>query len=64
MPAAGGDLGRGLRPASRRDPVPTPSLPVPPAPAIVRTVAPRTPAVTFVGNRVVDVPQTQEISPR
>ena len=41
-------------------PVGTPSLPAPVAPDAVATVRPRTPAVTFAGNRAVDVPQTQE----
>jgi hypothetical protein len=41
-------------------PEPTPSLPAPVAPDAVAAVRPRTPAVTFVGNRAVDVPQTQE----
>ena len=40
----------------------TPSPLALPTPEVVRTVAPRTPAVTFVGNRVVDVPLTQESS--
>jgi hypothetical protein len=43
-----------------RAPERTPSPPVRTAPDVVR---PRTPAVTFVGNRAADVPQTQE-SPR
>ena len=41
-------------------PVATPSLPAPVAPDAVAAVRPRTPAVTFAGNRAVDVPQTQE----
>jgi cellulose synthase/poly-beta-1,6-N-acetylglucosamine synthase-like glycosyltransferase len=41
-------------------PEPTPSLPAAVAPDAVAAVRPRTPAVTFVGNRAVDVPQTQE----
>ena len=40
----------------------TPSPLALPTPEVVRTVAPRTPAVTFVGNRVADVPLTQESS--
>ena len=42
--------------SARRQPVPEPT----PSPAVVRTVRPRTPAVTFVGNRAADVPQPQE----
>jgi cellulose synthase/poly-beta-1,6-N-acetylglucosamine synthase-like glycosyltransferase len=45
-----------------RAPEPTPPPPVPAAPDVVRTVRPRTPAVTFAGNRAVDVPVPQESS--
>ena len=44
--------------ARRQVPAPQPA----PSPAVVRAAAPRTPAVTFAGNRVVDVPVPQESS--
>jgi hypothetical protein len=52
----------GRRPAPLRQPERTPSPPVLAAPDVVRTVRPRTPAVTFVGNRAAEIPQTQESS--
>jgi cellulose synthase/poly-beta-1,6-N-acetylglucosamine synthase-like glycosyltransferase len=54
----------GLGRAARGAPAPAPSSPVLSVPDVVRTVRPRTPAVTFVGNRAADVhvPEIQESS--
>jgi cellulose synthase/poly-beta-1,6-N-acetylglucosamine synthase-like glycosyltransferase len=52
----------GLLRERRPEPERTPAPPVLAAPDVVRTVRPLTPAVTFVGNRAADVPQTQESS--
>ena len=52
----------GRRPAPLRQPERTPSPPVLAAPDVVRPVRPLTPAVTFVGNRAAEIPQTQESS--